>query len=143
MDGLGINPSKGFILGGESAGADIALSIAHLYRDEKVSPPLTGLYTTLTSGISAETVPEKYKDHFFSMEQNSNAPFLTAESVQFVRRRSSLLLICLQQLTPRQTSTSPTSGVPWPLPWLTQTTPVFPRHTSRHAGWIRCGTVPW
>lgn len=83
---IGINPKKGFLVGGLSAGADIALTVAHLYRDEvkKGSPPITGIYAALCSATTEESVPEKYKDHFISMEQNANAPMLSAESMAFI-----------------------------------------------------------
>ncbi|KAI0149720.1 putative lipase/esterase [Hypoxylon sp. NC0597] len=41
---IGANPSLGFIIGGGSAGGNIAAVLAHLARDEKLSPPLTGQY---------------------------------------------------------------------------------------------------
>ena len=75
------------MLGGESAGADITLAVAHLYRDEKSLPPLTGLYVAFNSAMSKETVPEKYKDHFLAMEQNAQALLFNAESLEFVRRK--------------------------------------------------------
>ncbi|KAI1774560.1 putative lipase/esterase [Hypoxylon cercidicola] len=41
---LGADPSRGFIVGGGSAGGNIAAVLAHIARDEKLSPPLTGQY---------------------------------------------------------------------------------------------------
>ncbi|KAI2628058.1 putative lipase/esterase [Hypomontagnella submonticulosa] len=41
---LGANPSLGFIIGGGSAGGNITAVLAHIARDEKLSPPLTGQY---------------------------------------------------------------------------------------------------
>ncbi|KAI1392923.1 putative lipase/esterase [Hypoxylon trugodes] len=41
---LGADPSLGFIIGGGSAGGNIAAVLAHIARDEKLSPPLTGQY---------------------------------------------------------------------------------------------------
>ena len=37
--------------------------------------------------MSEETVPEKYKDHFLAWEQNAQALLLSAESMEFSRRR--------------------------------------------------------
>ena len=40
---LGADPSKGFIVCGTSAGGNLTDVVAHLARDEKLNPPLTGL----------------------------------------------------------------------------------------------------
>ncbi|KAK6949357.1 hypothetical protein Daesc_009432 [Daldinia eschscholtzii] len=41
---LGADPSLGFIIGGGSAGGNITAVLAHIARDEKLNPPLTGQY---------------------------------------------------------------------------------------------------
>ncbi|KAI1414072.1 putative lipase/esterase [Hypoxylon sp. FL1857] len=38
------DPSQGFIVGGGSAGGNISAVLAHMARDEKLNPPLTGQY---------------------------------------------------------------------------------------------------
>lgn len=90
---LGINPQKGLLVGGESAGADLALSVAVLHRDAEISPPLTGVYAAIPSAMNEEVLPEKYKDRFFSLEQNANAPCLTAESMKFIQSKFLLTLL--------------------------------------------------
>ncbi|TQS32894.1 hypothetical protein Golomagni_06777, partial [Golovinomyces magnicellulatus] len=65
--------------------ADLALCVSALYRDAKLSPPLTGVYSAITSALDADKIPSEYKDRFISMEQNKNAPCLSAESIKFVR----------------------------------------------------------
>lgn len=40
---LGADPSKGFVVGGASAGGNLTDVVGHLARDEKLNPPLTGL----------------------------------------------------------------------------------------------------
>ena len=87
---LGINPQKGLLVGGESAGADLALSVSVLLRDAHISPALTGVYASIPAVIDEESVPEKYKDRFLSLEQNANAPCLTAESMKFIQSKFSL-----------------------------------------------------
>ncbi|KAM0225759.1 hypothetical protein ACHAQD_000718 [Fusarium lateritium] len=84
VDKFGINPSKGFIIGGTSSGADMSLVVSHLCRDAKMVPALTGVFAPITSGVNDQTVPEKYKDHFISMEQCAKAPMFSAESMKFV-----------------------------------------------------------
>ncbi|KAF4841722.1 AB hydrolase superfamily protein [Colletotrichum siamense] len=83
---LGINPEKGFLVGGESAGADLALGVAYLWGKEQRSPPLTGIYSSVAVAATEETVPAKYKDRFLSMEQNAHAPVITKESVQVIHK---------------------------------------------------------
>ncbi|CAD6444975.1 99bce965-631c-44f7-95f8-0eff69d9f1d0 [Sclerotinia trifoliorum] len=79
LDELHINPSKGFLVGGISAGANFASIVSHLYRDENLSPPLTGVYLSIPPIISQNIVPEKYKPVYLSQEQNKNAPLLNRE----------------------------------------------------------------
>ncbi|GAB1312071.1 Alpha/beta-hydrolase [Madurella fahalii] len=82
---LHINPAKGFILAGESNGSDIALAIAHLYREQHpVLPALTGLYLACPMVMDKDTVPEKYRDYFLSMEQNADGPILVTKSMDFI-----------------------------------------------------------
>lgn len=82
---LGINPARGFLVAGESNGADIALAIAHLYADDAVWPPITGLYISAPQAMNREAVPEKYRDSFISLEQNANAVLLPTKSLDFIR----------------------------------------------------------
>ncbi|KAH6998005.1 Alpha/Beta hydrolase protein [Ilyonectria sp. MPI-CAGE-AT-0026] len=72
-ESLGIKAKERFLLGGESSGADIALAVAHLSRDEKMSPSLTGVFRSPLE-----------RGHFFSKEQNSNAPTLPVEALEFI-----------------------------------------------------------
>lgn len=62
----------------------MALIVAHLYLNDKLSPPLTGIYAAMPGGVNHETVPEKYKDRFISFEQNANAPVFSLESLKFI-----------------------------------------------------------
>ncbi|KAH0524928.1 hypothetical protein TsFJ059_007367 [Trichoderma semiorbis] len=84
LKSLGIDPEKGFLVGGESSGGDMALIVAHLCLNDKLSPPLTGIYAAMPGGVNHETVPEKYKDRFISFKQNANAPVLSLESLKFI-----------------------------------------------------------
>ncbi|KZL81369.1 lipase 2 [Colletotrichum incanum] len=82
---LGINLSKGFLVGGESAGADLALGIARLWIDENQSPPLTGIFSSISGAASEETVPKKYRGRILSLKQNANAPVLTKDAIDFIK----------------------------------------------------------
>jgi acetyl esterase/lipase len=65
--------SKGFVLGGGSAGGNLSIVTAHRSIKEKLSPPITGVLANIPVCLSKETVPERYKDLWQSREQNANA----------------------------------------------------------------------
>jgi acetyl esterase/lipase len=85
LSALGGNAKKGFVIGGISAGGNLAAVISHLYRDEQISPPLTGIYLSVPILLSPEAVPEKLKDQYLSREQNKNAPILNKEAMTLFR----------------------------------------------------------
>jgi len=70
------------VVGGISAGANLTAVVSHLYRDDKLSPPLTGLYLSILPTLAPADVPEQYKDRYLSMKQNVNAPVLDVEAVK-------------------------------------------------------------
>ncbi|KAK2614593.1 hypothetical protein N8I77_001402 [Diaporthe amygdali] len=66
---LGANPRAGFIVGGGSAGGNIAAVLAHLARDGKLNPPLTGQYLcvpAITCFMPPEDMPEQYRAEYLS-----------------------------------------------------------------------------
>lgn len=70
---FGADPSKGFVVGGTSAGGNISAVLSILARDEKLSPPLTGQYLSIPAVVpSKKYVPEKYQHMYLSMEQNAH-----------------------------------------------------------------------
>lgn len=76
---LGADPLKGFIVGGESAGGNLADVCGHLARDENFQPPITGLLEGIPSLIGRNAIPalpDKYKDRYLAWEQNKEAPLL-------------------------------------------------------------------
>ncbi|KAL9115946.1 MAG: hypothetical protein Q9227_000314 [Pyrenula ochraceoflavens] len=78
-ESIGADPrAGGFVVGGQSAGAKLATVVSHLARDEKLEPPLTGTWLAAGSVLSANVVPERYKDMYLSMTQEEclNAPVL-------------------------------------------------------------------
>ena len=82
----GADPSTGFIIGGTSAGGNITAVVAHLARDEKLSPPLTGQYLAIPAVLPASKVPEKYKEYYLSYEQNKTAPVLPQAAIDMFMR---------------------------------------------------------
>ena len=89
---MGGDPAKGFVIGGISAGGNLATVISHLYRDEKMSPPLTGIYLSVPILVSPEAVPGKFKYQYLSREQNKNAPILNKEAMALFRGTSRLYI---------------------------------------------------
>ncbi|KAH7336299.1 Alpha/Beta hydrolase protein [Rhexocercosporidium sp. MPI-PUGE-AT-0058] len=83
---LGGNPKKGFLVGGISAGGNFGTIVTHLYRDENLSPPLTGAYLSIPACITPETVPEKYKSLYLSREQNKDAPILGQSTIDLFEK---------------------------------------------------------
>ncbi|KAG8167885.1 hypothetical protein KVR01_003574 [Diaporthe batatas] len=66
---LGATPQVGFVIGGGSAGGNIAAVLAHLARDEKLNPPLTGQYLcvpAITCFMPPEEMPEQYRAEYLS-----------------------------------------------------------------------------
>lgn len=78
---FGADPSKGFVVGGTSAGGNLTAVLAHLARDEGLSPPLTGQYLAIPAVGSGKLIPEKYKDLWVSFEQNVDVPVLPVAAV--------------------------------------------------------------
>ncbi|KAL0576439.1 hypothetical protein V5O48_005544 [Marasmius crinis-equi] len=72
---------KGFIVGGSSAGGNLAAVLAHLARDDAFfkDKPVTGQLLHIPPVIHYDAVPEKYKSSLLSLEQNKDAPTLGKE----------------------------------------------------------------
>lgn len=71
---LEADPAQGLVLGGVSAGGNLAIVTAHRALKENLSPPITGVLANIPVCVSKETVPPKYKHLWLSREQNANAP---------------------------------------------------------------------
>ncbi|KAI9699525.1 MAG: hypothetical protein M1820_007156 [Bogoriella megaspora] len=87
---LNVNPKQGFMAGGISAGGNLAAVVGHLAGDEKLDPPLTGLYLsipTLIGSAGADIVPERYKGIYTSPAQNAHPPGMGAEGMRFFREQ--------------------------------------------------------
>lgn len=71
-------------MGGTSAGGNLAAVVSHLARDEKLSPPITGV-SLLIPALTDHTLkefPEEYKHEIISYQQNANAPILGLASME-------------------------------------------------------------
>lgn len=79
-------------MGGISAGGNFASVVSHLYLDDKLSPPLTGVYLSIPACVDPASVPEKYEHVYLSHEQNAEAPLLSAASCALFESKSAKLL---------------------------------------------------
>ncbi|KAM5348898.1 hypothetical protein ACJ41O_008721 [Fusarium nematophilum] len=80
---LKLDLSKGFILGGTSAGANFTAGIAHLARDEGLSPGITGVVFLAGSFCHPDVRPKKYLDRILSVDEINDAPGLTRKSIDY------------------------------------------------------------
>jgi acetyl esterase/lipase len=80
--------SKGFILAGISAGANLACTASHLARDDGLTPKITGLSLSIPSLMAPQAVPERWKDEYKSREENKDGLILNQDAIAFFRSRS-------------------------------------------------------
>lgn len=80
--------SKGFILGGTSAGANFTAGIAHKARLEGLAPRLTGLVFLAGSFCHPDARPAKYLDRILSVDEINDAPGLTRKSIDYFAGKS-------------------------------------------------------
>lgn len=79
---LGANPMAGFVLGGVSAGANLAAVTCQKSVSENFSPPLTGLWLGLPFILDEDIVPHGYKSVFLSRRDNQDAPLLNSAMIR-------------------------------------------------------------
>ncbi|KAL4914511.1 Alpha/Beta hydrolase protein [Aspergillus aurantiobrunneus] len=79
---LGADPSKGFVLGGVSAGGQLTCLTAQRAVKEKLSPPLTGLWISIPiTTWSADGLPAEYRDSWVSRTENAHAPVMDVADI--------------------------------------------------------------
>lgn len=80
--GLDVDLNSGFIVGGVSAGANMAGAIAYLARDEKITPAITGLLLSVPCCLMPQAfdrVPQ-WKEELLSIQQNADSDLLDVKS---------------------------------------------------------------
>lgn len=77
---FGADPSKGFIVGGTSAGGNITAIVTLLARDDKLSPPLTGSLLMIPAVCTPTALPDNFRKDHYSWEQNKDAPILSRKA---------------------------------------------------------------
>lgn len=81
---LGVDLSTGFIVGGTSAGASLTAVVAQKWVTQAVSPSMTGLWLNMPHVIESSNVPEKYKELWFSRDQNADSFLLDKTARAFI-----------------------------------------------------------
>ncbi|KAF4555848.1 Alpha/beta hydrolase fold-containing protein 11 [Elsinoe fawcettii] len=80
-EALGADPKAGFIVGGASAGGNMAAVLAQRSLQDKLAVPITGIWLSVFMIFKdASHVPEQYKHLYLSAEQNADAPGLLNKS---------------------------------------------------------------
>ncbi|EMC97610.1 hypothetical protein BAUCODRAFT_459685 [Baudoinia panamericana UAMH 10762] len=74
------DPSRGFIVGGASAGGNLAAVMCQLSRDEGLAPPLTGQYLCVPALLWTGDVPDKWKTEYRSRYDSASDPVLRLRS---------------------------------------------------------------
>lgn len=81
-ESFGASISAGLIVGGISAGGNLAAAVARKAVEEGV--PLTGAWLCIPSLLDKDTVPQKYKNVFLSREQNANAMIINQKAIDHI-----------------------------------------------------------
>lgn len=73
---LNASPTQGLIVGGASAGGNIAAVLALLSRDTQLSPPITGQYLCVPALLPETNVPPELTPLYRSRTENRSDPVL-------------------------------------------------------------------
>lgn len=79
---LGADPSQGFVIGGSSAGGNLAVVTAHRAMRENLSPPLTGVLANIPVCMDEKIVPKEYKHLYLSRDQNAHGLVCNAKDLE-------------------------------------------------------------
>ncbi|KAF2170150.1 hypothetical protein M409DRAFT_35989 [Zasmidium cellare ATCC 36951] len=77
---LGADPSKGFIIGGTSAGGNLAAVVSHQWLDDKLTPKITGCLLKIPAVLNSSAYPEKYRKDLQSWDQLEFAAILSRKA---------------------------------------------------------------
>uniref|UniRef100_A0A8H7KEC9 Alpha/beta hydrolase fold-3 domain-containing protein n=1 Tax=Bionectria ochroleuca TaxID=29856 RepID=A0A8H7KEC9_BIOOC len=82
---LGLDLDKGFIVGGMSAGANLAAVLAQQWVSNSKSPSITGIWLNVPLLFVHEIVPDDQRELWVAREQNAEAMIISKESTDFIR----------------------------------------------------------
>ncbi|KAI0057916.1 hypothetical protein BV25DRAFT_1830670 [Artomyces pyxidatus] len=82
---LSASVTKGFIIGGQSAGGNFSAVIAHRAHADPFfqDKPLTGQHLSIPATLREEAYPEKWKSELRSWEDNKDADVMTVDTINF------------------------------------------------------------
>jgi len=83
---LGADPRAGFVVGGVSAGGNLAAVLAQRWADEGAAPALTGAWLSIPLLFEAALVPEGYRGAWLSREQNAHADVINEEAMGWIAK---------------------------------------------------------
>jgi acetyl esterase/lipase len=83
---LSADPSKGFLVGGVSAGASIAAALSRKFQDHRIGHNITGQWLAVPSLMYPAICPAAYRAHYISLEQVSTSLDLTREHREAMQR---------------------------------------------------------
>ena len=84
------DPTQGFIVGGVSSGGSLSVILAHQAHEQKLEPPITGIYLAAASvrmpGNDPAKLPDKYKERYLSRQQDEciDSPVLPTHMVELM-----------------------------------------------------------
>ncbi|WYZ35050.1 hypothetical protein EsH8_I_001326 [Colletotrichum jinshuiense] len=82
---LGADLSAGFVIGGVSAGANLAAVAAQKAIDEGLTPAMSGVWLCYPLLLDEANVPQQYRDVFFSRVQCADAPICGTENLEQIK----------------------------------------------------------
>lgn len=80
---LNIDPNKGFLLGGTSAGGNFTAGLAQRFLSHALSPQITGLLFLASSFCHPDVRPDAYRSQILSVDEIDDAPGLTKSSIEY------------------------------------------------------------
>jgi len=82
------NKGKKLLTRNSSSGATLSITLSHFARDEKLSPPLTGLFLSVPLPCFPGALPEPYAsdNRIVSWTQNSTAPIFNTPAFDLFAR---------------------------------------------------------
>ena len=78
---LDADTSKGFVVGGVSAGGNLTAYLTRQAQDTPLAVPFTGQWLCVPSVMSEANCPEKYKELYLAFKHNTEAPVLYSSAL--------------------------------------------------------------
>lgn len=82
-ESFGASLDAGLVVGGVSAGGNLAAAVARQAVAERV--PLTGVWLNIPALLDDAIVPERYRSVFLSRQQNAKAAIINDEAISYIK----------------------------------------------------------